>query len=732
VEIAIGAAALNFLDVLKAMGVYPGLEADPAVALGAECAGVVVAVGPDVDDVAVGDEVVAITPSYEQTSMLGSHVTVPADFVVPRPEHLAPEDACALPVAYLTAHYALLELAHLRAGERVLIHSAAGGVGLAAIEICRDVGAEVLATAGTSAKRDHLRALGIEHVFDSRTLAFGDEVRACTGGRGVDVVLNSLVGDAIPAGLSTLAPRGRFVEIGKRDVYANARLGLEPFKNNLSFFAVDLAGLTRQDPAYVSGMFRAVMEQASSRRLAPLPVTVAPITEAADVFRTMARGGHIGKLVLISTGAAMPAEVGAVRPDSSYAITGGLGALGLAVAERLVELGARHLVLLGRSHPSPEAAVRIGALEGRGAQVRVVRVDVTDAESMGVAFADVRATMPPLRGVVHAAGTLADATVTQMDPARLGAALAPKLDGGWNLHAATLDDPLDFFVSFSSVAGVLGLSGQSNYAAGNAFLDGLAHARRAAGRPGSSIDWGPWSDIGLAALEADRGDRLAERGLMSITPDEALDVFERLLAADATQVSVMRFDVERWLASGVATGLLDGLAEGAPATVSAGGLRERLADTPPGPRRRTALEDAIRVELALALRTSADRIDRNRPLESMGLDSLMSLEFRNRLESETGLKLSATLAFNYPTVAILADHLAARLELELDVTEPAESSAGSAVSADTPAPAGTATDAAEVLPDDGLDDASDEDVEALLGEELAAIERLLESDGRSS
>jgi acyl carrier protein len=361
---------------------------------------------------------------------------------------------------------------------------------------------------------------------------------------------------------------------------------------------------------------------------------------------------------------------------------------------------------------------------------------VTDADALHAAFDDLRATMPPLRGVVHAAGTLADATVDRMDPARLQAALAPKLDGGWNLHAATLDDPLDFFVSFSSVAGVLGLSGQSNYAAGNAFLDALAHARRATGRPGLSIDWGPWSDIGLAAVEAGRGDRLAERGLMSITPDEALDVFERLLATERTQVAAMRFDVGRWLASGASTGLLDGLAESAPATAATGDLRARLADTPPGPRRRGALEEAIRVELALVLRTSAERIDRTRPLESMGLDSLMSLEFRNRLEAETGLKLSATLAFNYPTVAILAEHLASRLELELDAAD-----TGPGTGTDTDTGTGATASAPTGSPADGPGDTASElvaselsaaEVEALLGEELAAVERLLESDGRTT
>ena len=271
VELAVEAAALNFLDVLKAMGVCPGFAPDPAVALGAECAATVVAVGPGVDGFAVGDAVVAVTSSYRDTSMLSAYVTVPAAFVALRPADLTAEQAGALPVALLTAYYALHELGRIRSGERVLVHAATGGVGLAAVALCRRAGAEVFATAGSPEKRAYLRALGVEHVFDSRSVAFADEVRAATGGRGVDLVLNSLTGEAIAAGLATLAPRGRFVEIGKRDIYADTHLGLEPFARNLSFFAVDLARLTEEDPAYVAGLFQDVMALVRDGSIAPLP-----------------------------------------------------------------------------------------------------------------------------------------------------------------------------------------------------------------------------------------------------------------------------------------------------------------------------------------------------------------------------------------------------------------------------------------------------------------------------
>lgn len=725
VEVRIDAAGLNFLDVLKAMGVCPGVEPSPDVALGAEGAGVVVATGSAVDGVSVGDEVVVVTPAYHRTPLLARHATVPAAFVAPRPAHLTPEEAATLPVAYLTVYYGLVELARLRAGERVLIHAATGGVGLAAIELCRHIGAEIYATAGTPAKREHLRAAGIDHVYDSRTLDFAHEVLADTGGRGVDVVLNSLVGAAIPAGLSTLAPRGRFIEIGKRDVYADTRLGMAALKHNIAVHVLDLAGLTEDDPDDVAEVFRRVIAMVADLQLAALPVTAAPITDAADTFRLMARAAHLGKLVLTMP-ATVAADVGVVRSDATYVITGGLGALGLAVAGRLADRGARQLVLVGRSAPSDAAAGTIAAMRASGVTVEVVQADVTDGAGLAAALDRVRGELPPIRGVVHAAGTLADATIGRMDAEQLHRALDPKLAGGWNLHRATLADPLDFFVGFSSVAAVLGLTGQANYAAGNAFLDALAETRRRAGLPALSIDWGPWAEVGLAAADDIRGGRLEQLGLGGLTTDEGLDALERLIDSDLTRAVTMRFDARRWDAATGSSGLLDELVDSQPATTHRSSLRERMLEVPAGPRRRAALEEAIRGELAHVLRIAADRIDRNRPLEALGLDSLMALELRNRLESETEIKLSATLAFNHPTVAALAAHLADRMELPLDA-ELRPSDDPSDVSSD-----GSTDGAAVDDGDTGAEAASDADVESMLADELAEVQRLLESDTRWS
>ena len=350
VEIEVVAAGLNFSDVMKALGMYPGLPDGP-VSLGAECSGRITAVGEGVDNLHVGDEVLAVAGFA-----FGSHVMTRAEFVALKPPGVNFEEAATLPIAFLTASYALEYLGRLGPGERVLIHAASGGVGLAAVQLARRAGAEVFATAGTPEKREYLRTLGIEGVMDSRSLDFADEVLQRTGGRGVDVILNSLPGEAIPRGIASLADYGRFLEIGKRDIYQNARLGLLPFHKNLSFFAIDLDRVIRERPALLGSMLRDVVRRVSGGQLTPLPHRAWPIADGVDAFRFMQHGRHIGKVVL-SLGdraiAPIPAEDEPLtfRSDASYLITGGLGGFGLAVARWMAGRGAGTLVLMGRRAP---------------------------------------------------------------------------------------------------------------------------------------------------------------------------------------------------------------------------------------------------------------------------------------------------------------------------------------------------------------------------------------------
>jgi acyl transferase domain-containing protein/acyl carrier protein len=672
VEIEVCATGLNFMNVMSALGILPGYEGGVGP-LGLECAGRVCAVGDGVE-LAVGDEVLAVAPDS-----LASHVLVDARLVVRKPARFGFEEGVTIPIVFLTAYYALHHLARVQPGERVLVHAAAGGVGLAALQILRRAGAEVLATAGSPEKRDLLRSLGVRHVMDSRSLAFGEEVRTATGGEGVDVVLNSLAGEAISTGIDILRPFGRFLEIGKRDIYRNAPLSLGPFRQNLSYFAIDLDRMIRERPAQVGALLREVMGLVESGDLSPLPLRTFPVGEMAEAFRHMAQGHHVGKVVLRIQGEDPQIEA-AARPsvpvsDGTYLVTGGLGGLGLEVAAWLAAKGARHLALVGRSEPGPAATAAIQALERAGACVRVARADVAEESQVARVLAEIDETMPPLRGVVHAAGILDDGTVLNLDRARLEAVLAPKVAGAWNLHALTAARNLDFFVLFSSVASLLGSPGQANYAAGNAFLDALAAYRRARGLTALSIDWGPWSGVGLAAAGENRGARLARRGLGSLSPEQGLAAMERLLRQAPAQVAVMAFDFQQWCGSDAALSaspLLAGLAgesAGSAAAAPSGSVREELLAVEPGRRRRALLEDHLRRRVAQVLRLAPARVEVGKPLRALGLDSLMALELRNRLEADFQLKLPATLVWNHPTVTALAPHLAERMGIPIDAGE---------------------------------------------------------------
>ncbi|MBZ4422809.1 type I polyketide synthase [Myxococcus sp. RHSTA-1-4] len=668
VEIEVEASALNFIDVMKAMGIYPGLPPGP-VALGAECAGRIVALGEGVSGFTPGQEVVALAPSCFST-----HVRAPARFVAPKPARLDFAQAATFPGVFMTAWYAVHHLGRARRGERILIHSASGGTGLAALQIARALGLEVFATAGSEEKRAFLRSMGVEHVMDSRSLAFADEVMRATGGRGVDLVLNSLTGEALVKSLEVLAPYGRFLELGKRDIYDDVRLGLSPFRKSLSYSSIDLMGMSEARPELFASLFAEVMQRVEDGTFEPLPVRVFPASDAEGAFRYMAQAKHIGKLAVSMKDpeariAPVEADALGIRADASYLITGGLGGLGLAVARWLVERGARHLALVGRNAPPARAGEAIRALEAAGARVHVAAADVSREEDVGRLLSELRAHLPPLRGIVHAAGLLDDHTLLELSDAHFRKVAAPKVQGTWNLHARTLGEPLDFFVMYSSAAVLLGSPGQGNYAAANAFMDALAEQRRSLGLPAMSIQWGAFSEVGLAAAADVRGDRLSYRGVGSLSPVEGVAALARLLERPRPVVGVLRFDARQWFEFYPRTASVPFFAElpresEAPRAGSAEGasLRQALEVAPPAGRLEI-LEGHLREQLGRVLRIPASRIDRTAPFKSIGVDSLMSLELRNRIEAGIGLKLSAALLFTYTHTAALAEHLLERLGL---------------------------------------------------------------------
>ena len=542
VEVRVVAAALNFSDVLKAMGVYPTLDGDAPV-IGGECVGYVTARGCNVDSVEIGQRVIAFGPGT-----FGSHLTTLADLVVPIPDALSDREAATLGIAYLTAWHALREVGRLAPGERVLIHSATGGVGLAAVSIAKMIGARIYTTAGSAAKRELLSGLGVEYVGDSRTVEFADEILDATDGYGVDVILNSLSGEAIRRGVQILAAGGRFVELGKKDVYADAQLGLASLAKSASFSVVDLDLNLRLQPQRYGRLLQDILGRVLDGELQMLPVTEFTLDNAIDAFRLMASGTHIGKIVISIPAdgsiqaVAPPPPQPLVRRDGGYIVVGGMGGLGFVVARWLAQQGAGMVVLNGRSAPSADVAAAIAEMNAAGGRVEVITGDIAEpgtAERLVAAIED--AGLRPA-GVLHSATVLADEIALNMSQPAAARVFAPKVAGSWWLHEATAHLDLDWWLTFSSAASLLGSPGQGAYAAANSWVDGLVAYRRSRGLPAIGINWGPWAEVGRAQFFADLG-------FSMITSELGLAAMQQVLAADRSRTGVFSLDARQWFQS---------------------------------------------------------------------------------------------------------------------------------------------------------------------------------------
>lgn len=649
IELQIRATGLNFKDVLKVLGVMPKIAFEGTHyggSLGMEASAVVTAVGPGVTGYAVGDEIITLV-----AGCLASHVLVKTDqlLALPRPAGMSAAEGATIPIAFMTAFYGLTEAARLRRGETVLIHAGAGGVGMAAIQVAKWIGAEIFATAGSPEKRDLLLSLGVSRVWSSRTLEFVDGIREATNGRGVDVVLNSLSGEAMERSFEALAPLGRFIEIGKRDILEKSRLPMAAFDRSVTFSALDLDRLTLTSQDVIVRLFAQTWEHFQSGAFTALPLTRFPAANIAEALRYMAQSKQIGKIVVDFDDdadvavAPLAAHRDPIRADATYLVTGAFGGVGLELVRLLAASGARRLVLTGRGGArSDDAKALLAELAAAGVDARELRLDVADAAAVAALVGEIERTMPPLRGVFHAAAVLDDALIANLDDARLAAVMSPKALGALNLHEATRHLELDRFVLFSSATSLIGNPGQASYVAANTFLDTLAAQRRAEGLAATAINWGAIGDVGMLAVDNAATRQLDLAGVRRIPVAAAMAVLFRVLALETSVLGVMDVDWSSWMALFPVVKALPRFsilaAEDAQANAGADYRAALLAV--PAAERLPHLTAAIVEIVATALHVAPEKIDGRQPLTELGIDSLVGVELQGSISAKLGLQIS--------------------------------------------------------------------------------------------
>lgn len=707
VEIEVRAAGLNFKDVLVSLGRLPQPEKTP----GLECSGVVSRVGSEVTDLQVGDEVVSLA-----WGSFRSHVVVKRILVTRKPAGMSFAAAAAVPVVYLTASICLQDIAKLQSGQSVLIHAAAGGVGMAAVALAQSIGAEVFATAGSEFKHQLLRARGVRHVFDSRSESFVKGVMQVTHGRGVDVVLNSLGTEFVQPSMNLVADGGMFVELGKHDQAVLARPADQQARIQVTTF--DLVDDATDNPQRVGAALESLVQKVARGDVLAIPRRELGLAQLPQAMQSMVRGEHVGKLVLTTNRTTKLDSP--VRGGVTYLIVGGLTGLGWRTACWLVEQGATAVALVGRRPPSDEISNHIDLLKSDGVQIQVYSADVADPVRMEEVFKDIDETLPPLAGVIHSAGSLQDRIILQQDWASFDAVLRTKVDGAWILHERTKDLDLDFFLLYSSVVSLLGSAGQSNHAAANAYLDALAHYRHDLGLPATSINWGPWSEIG-SAIDRQLSEQL--QMLHEIDPEAGISLLDEILRQSPIQVAVLPFREQALRTAAARDPFYRGLTQSpqreevsrlaVPAPTSNEPTRTLSRDTALSEvADDEQLRQIVSTEVSHVLGLTGDQnLPVTRGLFDLGLDSLTAIELRNRLQSALGTSLPPTLVFDYPTIEEIIAYMHQKHEAAVP---PAEAKPGKPVASPQPPEASGESLIAGMLEE--FEDLTDNDVRRTLSE----------------
>ncbi|KAI6501122.1 Type I Iterative PKS [Pyricularia oryzae] len=684
VQVDIRAAGLNFRDVMVAMGELANNI------LGYEGAGVVTHVGSEVADVEVGDRVIVVWNA--DNNCLQTRTRVPRELLAKIPDGMSFAEAASIPVVFVTAYFCLYEVARLQPGETILVHAAAGGTGQAVIQLAKHLGAEVYATVSSREKKKLLvdeYGLAEDHIFSSRDLSFADGVMRMTNGRGVDVIINSLSGEALRASFNCIAMFGRFIEIGKRDIMANAKIDMLPFSKCATFTAVDLAQIATLARPLTSRILRSVVDLHAAGKLhACRPLNVHRFAELEDAFRLLQQGRHMGKVVL----AAHPDDLVKVvpkppaptrlRPDATYLLPGGAGGLGRSIARWMAApaQGAKNVVFLSRGGAdAPTTRELLAELSGMGVRATALKCNVADEAQLVAALAELkRQGFPRIAGVIQGAMQLRDSAFEFMTHAQWAECLGPKVQGTWNLHRHAPAD-VDFFVMLGSVAGLVGNRGQSNYAAGNTFQDALAVHRRARGLAATCIDLCNVMSVGFVA---ENQETLNKNPLFfyahdGIREDEFLSLVEFHLDAERArhggqpQIGVglaplsvfqdrglpeptfIKSPLFRQMRSAGGAPLADAAEQGGAVSVANAlkfaGSQEAAAQI---------ICDALVKRISRTMRIAEPDIDIGKPIHVYGVDSLVAMEIRNYLASECGAAISVLEIMGNKSMEVLSGDVA--------------------------------------------------------------------------
>jgi myxalamid-type polyketide synthase MxaB len=655
VKIKVVSSGINFRDLLRMLGMMRGVEDQNNIQqaqdmiFGYECSGIVEETGSNVKGFKEGDEVIV----YKPGGSIATHVIVSEELLVAKPHNLSFSEGATMPVAYITAAYGLLKCAHLKAGEKVLIHNAAGGVGQAAVQIAQYLGAEIYATAHPN-KWDILRSNGIKYIYSSRNQSFKHEIELDTHGEGVDVILNSLNGEFVDNSVSILKTGGRFCEIGKLNVWDKVRFQKE--RPDAEFYMYDLSEIDDQG---ISVLLNEIMTMITKGNISKLPVKEFNINDVEQAMRFIQQAKHIGK---VSLAFEQKKEIPVAVQNASYIITGGFGGLGLRVMSWLAHCGAKHIILVGRRGPNVEAQEMISNLTKKQVKVDTIIADIAKYEDVQRLLGH----YSNIKGIIHAAGTIEDGLVSSQSAESFNRVMSAKVQGTWNLHNLTKELELDYFICFSSVASLLGSIGQSNYSAANAFMDHFAHYRASIGLPCISINWGPWAEVGMAA---DLADRLTIQGYKPIPVDTGLEMLKKIISFySSPQISVVLMDWSKYMQR------LNKQIFFFNQVISVTENQENqlslieLLDTAEAHEKLYTLEDNIKsyIRTVIGLRESIV-IDANTSIFDFGLDSLMAVELKNIIEKNIKKKLRSTLLFDYPTVKSLVNYIAQEiLSIPLD------------------------------------------------------------------